>query len=116
MAIVSPRASKRAYDAVRIDNEDAVEHRREIAESINSVLQGNLNAVDTVTLTISSATTVLNDPRIGPESFIGFMPTTANAAGELATLYVSSRGNQTATLTHTNAVSADRTFSYLVIG
>ena len=114
MAVVSPRASKRSYDTVRIDNENAVEHRREIAEAVNSVLQGKLNAVDTVTLTVSSATTTLLDSRIGPDSFIGFMPTTANAAAEA--LYVSSRGDQTATITHANNAQADRTFAFLVIG
>lgn len=114
MAVVSPRASKRGYDTVGIDNDNEAEHRRELAEAVNRILQGNLNAVDTVTLTTSSATTTLLDSRIGPDSFIGFMPTTANAAAE--SLYVSSRGDQTATITHANNAQADRTFAYLVIG
>lgn len=116
MVIASPRALRRGYDPVRTDNEDAVEHRREIADGINSILQGNLNATDTVTLAVSVATTALSDSRIGPDSFIGFMPTTANAAAELPTLYVSSRTEQAATLTHANNAQADRTFAYLVIG
>ena len=116
MVIASPRAAKRAYDTVRIENENSQEHRRELAEAINLTLQGKLNAVDTVTLTASSATTTLTDSRIGPDSFIGFMPTTANAAAELVTLYVTGRIDGSATLNHANNAQADRTFGYLVIG
>jgi hypothetical protein len=45
-----------------------------------------------------------------------FMPTTANAAAELATMFVSSRGKQTFTITHANNGQTDRTFKYVVIG
>jgi hypothetical protein len=42
------------------------------------------------------------------------MPTTANAAAEIGngTIYVSSRGKQTATITHANNSQTDRTFAY----
>lgn len=111
-----------AYQAVPEVGTDEKEHRRRLARSINSVLQGKLNAVSTVTLTANSATTTLTDDRITPNSFIGFMPTTANAAAALTNLYVSNRistngttiGN--ATLTHANNAQTDRTFTILIIG
>lgn len=99
-----------------------VEHRRRLARAINSLLQGKLNSVTTVTLTAGAATTTLTDARITTNSFIGFMPTTANAAAALANLYVSNRmtsnGNVAgnATLTHANNAQTDRTFIVLIIG
>lgn len=99
-----------------------VEHRRKLAKVINALMQGKMNAVTTVTLTANAATTTLTDARITINSFIGFMPTTANAAAAIATLYVSNRmtsngtvsGN--ATLTHANNAQTDRTFIVLIIG
>ena len=110
------------YPAVPDVGVDEKEHRRRLARAINGLLQGKMNAVTTVTLTANSATTTLTDDRITPKSFIGFMPTTANAAAALANLYVSNRmstngtviGN--ATLTHANNAQTDRTFTVLIIG
>ena len=73
-------------------------------------------ATGSVTLDASSATTTLNDRRIGPSSVIVFMPKTANAAAEMDGMYVSSRGKQTATLTHANDANADKSFGYAVLG
>lgn len=116
MAVVSPRSTAPSYPSVRIDHHDASEHRRELAERINDINKGKINVVSSVTLTISVTSTTLNDTRIGPNSFIGLMPTTANAAAALSTTYVSSRGDQTATITHANNAQADRTFVYAVLG
>jgi len=46
------------------------------------------------------------------------MPTTANAAAELAagTMYVSSQTTEQATITHASAGSGDRSFRVLIIG
>lgn len=92
------------------------DHRRKIVFALNNMLQGKLNNWGTVTLTVSSATTVVTDPRAGVNSVPVFTPTTANAATELATMYVSSRGDQTFTLTHANNSQADRTFLYAILG
>lgn len=85
---------------------------------VRNLVNGKVNSLGTVTLDASSATTTLSDPRIGPDSWIGFMPTTANAAAELGagTLYVSSRGDGTATLAHANNAQSDRTYRYVVLG
>lgn len=97
---------------------DEAEWRRWIAAWALEVNQGRLNNVGTITLAINAATTVVTDQRTGANSFIGFMPTTANAATELGngTLYISSQGKQTFTITHANNAQADRTFTYCTLG
>lgn len=93
---------------------------RSLATILNRVLVGKINAVVEVTLTANAATTTLTDARLTINSFIAFDPVTANAAAELAagTLYVLSanRRNGAFTLTHSNAVSADRSYKAIVIG
>lgn len=89
---------------------------RQVAEVVNQMMDGKTNNTGTVTLRASQTTTTLNDLRIGVKSVILFMPTTANAAGALSGLYVSARGNQTATLTHASNAQTDKTFDYCVIG
>lgn len=89
---------------------------RRLSVVLQSALQGKLNCVGSVTLTVNQATTTLADARIGPESAILFMPTTLNAAAGLTALYVSARGKETATLTHANNAQADRSYDYAVIG
>ena len=119
MAITSPRASARGYQNAPLDwPGDQREWIRIVAEVVNNLMDGKDNALGTVTLDPNQATTTLTDLRIGPDSAILFMPTTANAAAELGngTLYVSSRGKQTATITHANSAQADRTFRYAVRG
>ena len=117
MAIVSPRVSSyNVAPAVPLEWADEEEHRRKIAEGTELALNGKIRSVGTITLADGSATTALPDKRIGPQSFIGFMPTTANAAGELATMYVSARTDESATITHANNAEVDRTFIYVVLG
>ena len=91
---------------------------REAARVINSLVAGKLNAMIEVTLAENTTTSVITDARIGPGSFFWFTPLTANAAAELGggTMYVSSRGKQTATITHASAASTDRTFVALILG
>lgn len=118
MAITSPRASARGYPAAPLEYTDEREHRRLIAEVVNNNQNGKINATGTVTLTASQATTTLSDNRIGPNSVILFMPTTANAAAEVGAggFYVSARGEKTATLTHANNAQSDRTYAYAILG
>lgn len=89
-----------------------------LATAINSLRDGKINSVGEITLTINSATSTLADRRIGPDSVILLMPTTANASAEFGngTIYVSARGKQTATITHANNSNSDRTFGYTVLG
>lgn len=87
-----------------------------VHDVIRGALAGKLNCTTTVTLAASTTTTTLSDPRIGAESAILFMPTTANAAGAMTNLYVSARAQGSATLTHSSTATTDRTFDLVIIG
>lgn len=82
-------------------------------------MAGKLNAVGSVTLTANAATTVYTDPRLGGESYIGLMPTTANAAadvGAAGSVWIDAQGDGTATIHHPNNANADKTYTTLIIG
>jgi len=91
--------------------------KREVADVVNGVLGGKLNATGSVTLTNSATSTAVTDYRVGPESVILFMPTTADAASEWSAggMYVSTRAKFAFTITHANDTTT-RSFDYVVIG
>ena len=117
MAIVSPRASEftRDFPPVEIDWHDEKEHRRKLAEGINNLGEGKLRSTGRVTLAPGVATTVLNDARIGPSSYVGFSPLSANAKAE-GDPWRSNQGKGTVTLNHANNAQVDRTYDYVVLG
>ena len=90
---------------------------RETSEVVNNILAGKMNATASVTLTNSATSTAVTDYRVGPESVVLFMPTTADGATELAAggMYVSTRAKNTFTITHSSATTT-RSFDYVVIG
>jgi hypothetical protein len=87
-----------------------------IVRTVNNVLRGKTNNTASVTLTANAASTVLTDIRIGINSVILLQPTTANAAGALATTYFGTPGDGTVTITHANNAQADKTFKYAIAG
>ena len=87
-----------------------------IIERVNRLIQGKLNVVTTVTLAAGATTTTLTDSRISAESYIGLVPTTANAATAMTALYVSAKTSGSATLTHNNTADVDRTFDVVILG
>jgi hypothetical protein len=99
---------------------DPIEWCKQLAKKINSVMDGKTNNTTTVTLTANSATTTItfSEGRMGADTVLTFTPTTANAAGALAGLYVSGRdvAAKTITLTHANTATTDRTFSCVLVG
>jgi hypothetical protein len=97
---------------------DDAEWKRALGRWALEANQGHLANTGTVTLTANVASTTVTDARVGVGSFIGFMPTTASAATEFGagTLFVSTQGKQTFTITHVNAATADRTFRYAILG
>lgn len=108
--------SIKGYPLVPETMPNEVEHRRQIARVANTATGGKLNAVTQVTLAVGATTTTLTDARIGASTFISFQPLTADAAGALAGLYVSSQQKGQATISHASASSIDRTFNVLLIG
>jgi len=94
---------------------------KKIVLAIQQLAAGRSNATGTVTLTTSSATTVVTPTQSGmiaSGSVPILVPTTANAAAEVSggTMYVSSVGKDTFTITHTNSATTGRTFLYAILG
>lgn len=103
--------STRRYQAVS-NPEDPVQ----VANVLNNVLKGKLNNTGTLTLTANAATTTLTDSRIGANSVISLMPTTANAASAISTTYFGTFLDGSCVITHTNNAQVDKTFSFTVTG
>jgi hypothetical protein len=95
---------------------DGTTDQRQIALVVRNAMDGKINSTGSVTLTASSTTTLVEDSRAGGDSVILFMPTTANAAAEQTTMFVSVRAKQSFTITHANNSQTDRTFSYVILG
>lgn len=89
---------------------------KDVVTAANNLLRGKLNVVTSVTLAASVTSTDINDPRIGADSWIGLTPRTAHAAAALGTTYVSTKGKQTATITHASNAQTDRTFDVVILG
>lgn len=91
------------------------ESYRALALAINELIRGRTNAIiQGVTLTASSATTVVTSDKITRYSSLFLSPRTANAAAAVGGLYVSAVIDGQATLTHANDAQADKTFDILV--
>lgn len=101
---------------VFLPNDD--EHRRMIAQAVNSILGGKVNATIDVTLTASAATTTLNDSRIGYYSaVIPAMAMTAHAATALAAgIYIDTMKSGSCVVHHNNTADTDKTIRFLIIG
>lgn len=95
---------------------DSQQHRRLIAAWAREAHQGHLGNVGTVTLMTGTAATAVTDFRIGPNSVIGLMPTTLNAAEALTSTFVSNRTTEAFTIAHANTTTADRVFAYSILG
>lgn len=91
---------------------------REVASIVNQLIDGKSDAKGTFTLTASTTTTVISDFRVGADTVIHFVPITSNAAAEIGagSVFLSSRGDSTFTITHANNTQNDRTFIYTVTG
>lgn len=83
---------------------------------VNDIHQGKTRNTGQVTLNAGAATTVVLDPNFESSQAVFFTPLTANAAAEAASMYVSSKGNQTFTINHINDADVDKTFDYIIVG
>lgn len=93
---------------------------KKIVIAIQQLGAGRSNAVGSVTLTTGAATTVVTTlPGLCSTGSTPILtPTTANAAAEVGngTMYVSSVGLNTFTVTHANSATTGRTFLWAVLG
>lgn len=120
MVISSPRAGSTASPLAPLEWGDDKEHKRKIAEVANRALIGKTNNVTTVTLTASSATTTITDRRIGYNTVVILVPTTANASAEFGNgtiyqTYPNATKNQ-AVINHANNAQSDRTYAVAFVG
>ncbi len=95
---------------------DPAEWLRQIALAVNLLIDGRSNAIGELTLTPSQSSTAVTDLRVGTDSRILLMPTTANAAAALATSYIDIVGKQAFTIKHANNAQTDRIFKYSIQG
>lgn len=95
---------------------DELNNRRQLCIWAREAHNGHLGNVGTVTLQTGTAATAVIDTRVGPNSVLQFMPTTLNAAGALATMYVTNRTAEAFTIIHANTATADRAFAYSILG
>lgn len=92
---------------------------KSIAEAVNRVLGGKMNAVLPVTLAANAATTTVIDARIGVFSALLLQPVTANAAAALgAPPYIipTLQNSGSVVLNHVNNAQADKTFNLVILG
>lgn len=89
---------------------------RDTIQAVKQIAEGRSNVSGTVTLTASATTTTVLHPAIGRDAAIILTPQTANAAGALATTYISAQDTGTFTLTHANNGQIDRTFRWCAAG
>jgi hypothetical protein len=87
-----------------------------IAESVNGLIDGKLDVTGTLTLEDGATSTVILDNKFESNMVPVLIPTTANAAGALATTYLSARAKGSFTLTHANNAQTDKTFLYVRFG
>lgn len=109
-------ATSGAYLALKRSYGDWRDFAFDAVNVVNQILRGKLNNTGSVTLTANAASTTLTDERIGANSVILLCPTTANAAGALATTYFSAFTEGSCTITHANNAQNDKTFRYTVTG
>lgn len=99
---------------------DAVDWIRNAVVPLQGLMTGKMNNGGLVTLTDSVASTTLTDARIGFETNIILVPTTANASAEIGngTIYMAegSRVNGSVVITHANNGQTDRTFRFSLNG
>lgn len=101
-----------------VDWRNPADSVRRLAGAIGEIADGRSNGVGSVTLDDGATTTVVADRRIGTDTVISFMPTTANAAAEVGAggMYVGTVTEGSFTITHANNAQTDRTFTYCLQG
>ena len=91
---------------------------KKIVLAIQQIAAGRSNAVGSVTLATSSATTTVTTANCAQGSTPILMAASANAAAEVGngTMYVSAVTNGSFTITHANSATTGRTFLYAILG
>lgn len=107
--------ARQSFPSISINQQDKSTWLRQLSIAINNLLNGKVNSVDDVTLTTNSATTVVSDEKVGENSFIGITPSDSISAADIFNTYISSVGNGTFTITHSNLPDT-RSLRYVILG
>ena len=120
MANTSPRKTEERMAGVVQFIDDEREHRRQLSLAVNRLRDGKVASVGSFTLTASVANTTLSDERIGLNSVVILVPTTANASAEIGagTIFQTypQSAKKAAVFTHANNGQTDRTFAFVILG
>lgn len=89
-----------------------------LVDTVRELANGRQNSIGDVTLRAGQTTTVVSFENCSSECRVFLFPQTANAAAALATTYILRAGILRGgfTITHANAGSVDRTYSFVAIG
>lgn len=109
-------ASAQAGVSVPVFQPDEIRHRRNISVWAGWINQGHMQNTRDITLNANATTTVILDERAAVNSFVGFMPLTANALSAQPAVRVLSQSAGGFTITHTNSASVDQNFRYCLLG
>lgn len=89
---------------------------RRIHEGFVNLFSGKMNNTGTFTITPNATTTVVTDPRCGPDSVIHYTPTSNNARADVGTSNISAKADGSFTVAHANSATTGRTFDYTITG
>ena len=106
-----------ARPRVQEDMPDDRQHRRQLAQRMNTTIGGRIDCTLSVTLDANVATTTITDARISLMTAVVLVPATANAAAEIGAggLYVVP-ADGAAVIHHANNAQTDRTFQAALVG
>jgi hypothetical protein len=85
------------------------------AAAINQALRGGIGATIGLTLVANATQSTFQDSRIGPYTYIGLMPATANASDALHSIWVETTQGA-ATIHHASSPNIDQTFIVCLLG
>lgn len=88
---------------------------RLVAEIVNRTIDGGLNSTGKFTATAHSATTTVNDERVGENSVILFMPHSSGASQHINHFYMQTVNNGSFVVAHQNSGDS-QVYSYVIIG
>lgn len=93
------------------------EHRRELAQQLNTVTAGRVDCTLEVTLDANAATTTVIDSRISLQTATPAVPQTAHAAEEIGngTMWFEPSAGQ-CVIHHANNAQTDRIFIMALVG
>lgn len=97
---------------------DESQHRRDLARTVNMILQGGMNVTRDITLTVSAASTTIVDARIGLTSaVVPAMPLTVNGAIALDSgIWFDVPKTGSVVMHHAAAVATDQTVRFVILG